>query len=97
MKYLVITKRRHIPLPASTMEPARHWIHEQITASKLDCCYGMPGGGISIANAKSHDELMRMLMSYPDARYVDYEIHPLCEIDIVFDEAEALAARGCGA
>jgi hypothetical protein len=97
MKYLVIARRRHVPLPVDTLEPTRLWIQDRVADHDLDCCYGMPSGGISIANANSRDELTDMLRDYPEAEYVDFEIHPLCDIDTVFTEAELLAERRAGA
>lgn len=97
MKYLVVARRRHIPLPVETLEPARQWIHDRVAGHEFDCCYGMPGGGISIANANSRDELTHLLRAYPEAAWVDFEIHPLCDFETVFSEAEALAAQGAGA
>ena len=92
MKFLITTKRRTNPLPVETMEPARNWINAKLRDGTLDCCYGLvTGGGVSIANAKSHEDLMKMLMEYPESRYVDFEVQDLCDVNVLFREAEALA------
>jgi hypothetical protein len=96
MKYLVVTKRRPNPLPVETMEPARDWIQVMLANGTLDCCYGLlNGGGVSIMNADSHDHLLKLLMEYPESRWVDFEIQGLCDINKIFQQAEELAvARG---
>lgn len=94
MKFLIVTKRRANPLPIETMEPARVWIKTMLQNGTLDCCYGfLNGGGISIMNAKSHEDLMRLLMEYPESRWVDFEIQGLCDINTMFEEAEKLAVE----
>ncbi len=92
MKFLVITKRRSSPLPVETMEPARDWINARLSDKTLDCCYGLlNGGGVSIMNADSHDHLAKLLMEYPESRWVDFDIHGLCDINELFRNAERLA------
>ncbi len=94
MKFLIITKRRASALPVETMEPARNWIKARLADKTLDCCYGfLNGGGISIMNAKSHEDLVKLLMDYPESRWVDFDIHGLCDIDMLFDHAEKLAVE----
>ena len=94
MKFLVVTKRRATPLPVNTMEPARKWIGDKLADRTMDCCYGLVnGGGVSITNANSHEQLMTILMEYPAARFVEFEITPLCDINALFTEAETLAAH----
>jgi len=97
MKFLVLTKRRPNPLPVEAMEPARKWVQTRLANKTLDCCYGLvTGGGVSIVNADSHESLMKTLMEYPVARYVDFEIHALCDIEALFEEAEMLAGAAAG-
>ncbi len=94
MKFLVITKRRPNPLPIETMEPARQWINAGLKDGTLDCCYGfLNGGGISIMNANSHEDLVKMLMDYPESRWVGFDIHGLCDINMLFEHAEKLAVE----
>ncbi len=88
MKFLAILKPRPTsdhPTPQA-YEAARKWIHARIADHTLDFAYNfIPRGGVCVINAETHEDGMRVLLSYPLAIHFDVEIHPLVDIDKAFE------------
>lgn len=79
------------------------WIQTKVDDGTFECVYAFPeGGGCSIGQNDSHEQLMEQLMDYPLSPFVDYEVHPLVELDAAFDRfipfvermTEQMAAAG---
>jgi muconolactone delta-isomerase len=92
MKFLITTKSRighnaHKPAdPQAVFQAAHAWNRSRIDDGTLDCVYGhLDGrGGASIANAESHEQLLSMIRSSPMYHYMDYEIQPLCDLELLW-------------
>ena len=57
----------------------------KLADGSIDCCYAYAGGGgFSITNADSHEELMDELLEYPLSGFVQYETRPLVGLDHAF-------------
>ncbi len=94
MKYLVTVKRRdNIPAPpeaiAGMLAAQREWIREKVADGTFDIAYGFPqgGGGISIVNADSGEELSEILIGAPVFAIADLTVQPLAEIDVTLGNA----------
>jgi len=87
MKYMILVKSRigtaaaKPQNPIKTFKEARDWNQAALDSGAFDCVYGLitGRGGLAIANAASHEDLMKLLRSSPMFHYVDYEIQPLCD------------------
>lgn len=103
MKYLLITRSRigtSVPKPAdpeTVFEAARTWNAARLEDGSFECVYGFADGrgGVTIANADSHEDLLRLVRSSPMYFYIDYEIQPLCDIQLLWDQ-QIRSARGQG-
>ena len=92
MKFLVIQK----PIAGATWpedrlafwESAKQWANNLLSDGTLDCAYNLPaGGGLGVVNASSHEQLTEILASNPGSAVVSYEIHPLSDVNHLFDLA----------
>ena len=79
------------------MEAARAWINARLADKTMDCCYGfMTGGGVSIMNADSAEEVAQLLMEYPAYMGSDWKVDPLCDINKNLDQVMAMIKRAAG-
>jgi hypothetical protein len=86
MKYLVIVRPGPMPPPVEVMRQAREWIQARLDDGTFECVYAFPeGGGVSIGEQGDGEQLMEALMDYPASPFVNYEVHPLVEMDAAFD------------
>jgi hypothetical protein len=86
MKYLVTVTPGPMPPPVEMVRSAQEWIQAKLDDGTFECVYAFPeGGGLSIGENSSHEELMEQLMSYPLSPFVEYEVHPLVDLDAAFD------------
>jgi muconolactone delta-isomerase len=86
MKFLVTVTPGPMPPPLDLVRASREWIEERLEDGTFECVYAFPhGGGISIGENDSHEELMERLMEYPLSPFVDYDVTPLVELDAAFD------------
>lgn len=84
MKFLVMVLPIPLPIPqeqgAELTQAAMAWIKERLEDGRIDCCYLFPdGGGLSISNAETHEELFDELLSYPLYPFFKFEFRPLCD------------------
>ncbi len=85
-------------LPPEMAEPlfqaAKAWLADRKNDGTLDVTHGFPeGGGLSIANAGSHEELMNTIRSFPLFPFIRWDIRPLVDINVSFDSAIAMFAK----
>jgi hypothetical protein len=86
MKFLVTVKPGPMPPPVEVVREARDWLQERLDDGTFDAVYAFPhGGGMSIGENESHEELMEELMEYPLSPFVVYDVQPLVEMDAAFD------------
>jgi muconolactone delta-isomerase len=97
MKYLVISRRRDgIPVPpdvvAGMLLAQRDWVQEKLDDGTFDCAYtfAQGGGGISIVNAESGEDLHRIATSSPLFGISNVELQPLADVSVLGDAAAAL-------
>jgi len=102
MKFLVITSSRigagvpKPPNPEATFEAAQQWNKARLQDRTLDFVYGFATGrgGVSIVNADCHEELLRIIKSSPVYHFMDYEIRPVCDLDLLWELQIASARAG---
>ncbi len=92
-KYLILMKhRREATPPADPIvadKAAREGLKAALADGRMDCVYQFADGrrAVSIVNAESAEAVWEMLTSYPLYSVQDYEVHPLVDIDFVFNKA----------
>ena len=98
MKFLVIRK----PRLGASVQPTSQLIRAQkegllaaIKRGDADCAYAfVGGGGISILNANTAEEVNQRLFGLPLGFFYEFEVHPLADYSKFMDTvAEALEAR----
>ena len=86
MKYLVIAKPGPMPPPVDAVRAAQEWLQARLDEGEFECVYAYPeGGGFSIGENDSPEQLMERLMDYPLSPFVSYEVHSLVDFDAAFD------------
>ena len=89
MKFLVIRKPRVGALVQPTSQTIRAHKEGLLAAVKrgeIDCTYAfVNGGGCSIANANSAEDLNQRLFSSPLGLFYEFEVHPLCDYSKFMD------------
>ena len=91
MKFLIITEPRG-NLPPDSAGPlfaaSKDWLAAKVKDGTLDSINGFPaGGGTSIANADSHEELMGTIRDFPLFAFVSWDVRPLVDINKSMDSA----------
>ena len=99
MKYLTLVKQGPIPpeqAPA-LLQATREWFAAMLADGTFDCVYGFPeGGGMSISNADSHEEMLQKMREYPLFFFSEFEVRPLCDINVTVDATLAAMQRMSG-
>jgi len=100
MKFLVIRKPRinSALVPTSkTIREHKDGVANAIKQKTIDCIYGLPGGGgsVAIANAESAEQLQDNLANTPLFLFSEFEIRPLTDYARYMDGvAAALEKQG---
>jgi hypothetical protein len=103
MKFLVTVTPGPMPPPPDALKAAREWIVVLGDDGTFEAVYAFPqGGGCSIGENDSHEQLMEQLMDYPLSPFVEYDVKALVELDAAFDRfidfvekvGEQMAAAG---
>jgi hypothetical protein len=85
MKFLVLARPGPMPPPVELVRSAQDWIDGRISDGRIECCYAFAGGGgFSVNQAESHEELMDELLDYPLSAFVEFEVRPLVGLDHAF-------------
>ena len=91
MKYLVITEPRgNLPpeMAVQLFEAARKWINEKVADGTIEVSYSFPaGGGATIGNADSHEDLMADMRAFPLFPFLSWDVRPLVDREASFDSA----------
>ena len=86
MKFLVSVRPGPMPPPVDLVRSAKDWIQARLDDGTFECVYAYPeGGGCSIGEYDSHEQLMELLMEYPISPFVEYDVKALVELDAAFD------------
>ena len=100
MKYLVITEPRgNLPpdIAARLFAQAQEWLRAKSSDGTLDFVHGFPaGGGVSVSNADSHEQLMEDIRAFPLFPFVSWDIRPLVNIDASFESAAEMFRKMAG-
>jgi hypothetical protein len=99
MKYLVIAKPGKVSPPPETLPALLDSFHEyasrNIAEGKVEAAHLFAaGGGFSVVNADSHEDLMDNLQQSPVGAFSDYEIHPLLDFDQGMDRIKGHVQAG---
>jgi hypothetical protein len=94
MKFLIFARPGPMPPPADLARAAQEWLHAKLDDGTFECVYGfLEGGGFSVGTAESHEQTMDLMLEYPLAPFVQYEVHPLVEVDDGFERLFAMLDR----
>lgn len=101
MKYLIIASPGLTPVPveqgADLLKAASVWIKGKLEDGSLDCHYSyFGGGGMGIANAESHAELLANILAYPLYPFFEWEVTPLMEYEGAYEEYAGFYQRMAG-
>ena len=100
MKFLIMGLPIPLPVPpeqgAELYQAAREWIGERLEDGRMDCAYVFAeGGGLSIVNAETHEQIFDELLSYPPYSFFKWEVKPLCDWEHTFGTiVEAFSRAG---
>jgi hypothetical protein len=86
MKYLVTAKPGPMPPPIELVRQAQEWLQARVDDDTFEAIYAYPqGGGCSIGENESVEQLMEQLLDYPLSPFVEFDVQPLVELDAAFD------------
>ena len=73
--------------PVAARKAAREEIKASLADGRNDCVYQFADGrrAVAIANAESAEAIWERLTSYSLYALQDYEVHPLVDVDFVFE------------
>ncbi len=81
-------KARPKEVAEQLFQAAKQWLDGKVRDGTLEILYGFPaGGGASISNANSHEELMRDIRDFPLFPFVSWDVRPLVDINESLDSA----------
>jgi hypothetical protein len=85
MKYLVIATPI-VPLTdQAILDEVDSWMGEQRDAGRITAAFGLVGGGgCSVMNASSHEELHQQTALSPIGAYLSFDIWPLIDLETTF-------------
>ena len=91
MKFLIMGKPGRTPIPPEhaigLLQAAKKWIDEHLANGRIDCHYHfLDGGGLSISNGDSHEDILDGLLTYPLYPFMSWEVKPLCEWKHSYDQ-----------
>jgi hypothetical protein len=94
MKFLILARPRSIPPPVELISSAQEWIEGRLSDGRIECCYAFAGGGgFSVSQADSHEQLMDELVDYPLFGFVEFDVRPLVGLDHSFKRFIETAER----
>ncbi len=98
MKFLVIRKPRvgaPVQPTSQTIRAQKEGLLAAIKRGEIDCTYAfVGGGGFSIANANSAEELNQRMFSSPLGLFYEFEVHALSDYSQFMDTvAQVLETR----
>lgn len=86
MKFLITVTPGPMPPPLELVRSSREWIQARIDDGTFEAVYAFPGGGgVSISENESHEQLMEELLDYPLSPFVEYDVKALVDRDAAFD------------
>ena len=92
MKFLLLVKNKEnapaLDDPFMATKAARDYLHQGMTDGLIECVYQFSSGNraMAIAEADTAEELWETLTTYPLYEVQDYEVHPLTDVDFVFEK-----------
>ena len=64
------------------LEATKKWVNDRLADGTLDSAYSFPaGGGFFIANADSHEDLMKIMVDFPLRPLSDFEVHAISDFN----------------
>lgn len=101
MKFLIIGSPGLTQVPieqgADLLKAGSAWIKGKIADGTLDCHYSyFGGGGMAIANAESHADLLADILAYPLYPFFEWEVTPLMEYERAYEEYAGFYQRMAG-
>jgi len=66
----------------SYLELSKQWVNARLADGTLESAYSFPaGGGFFIANADSHESLMKIMVDFPLSPLSDFEVHAISDFN----------------
>jgi len=73
--------------PLAAYEAAKEYFNAMLADGTLDCVYVfVTAGGVTIANADSHEELWEKITASPLFPFLEWEAHALADFSYTFDK-----------
>ena len=88
MKFLVLSKPCvGVPLPdnpeirLALFQATKQFVENMLADGRVDCAYNFVSGqgGVTIANADSHEQLFGRIAAYPLYPFYDWEVQPIVD------------------
>ena len=92
MKFLVLTKSRvgapPLPDPIAALQASKEYLDVMLADGSLDFVYQFASGhqAVAVVNAETAEEMWEKLTAYPLSPVQVYEVHPLADINYVFEK-----------
>ncbi len=76
---------------AMLFRAGKQWLEAKQADGTIESIYSFPaGGGVTVVNADSHEELMNVIRDFPLFPFLDWDVRPLVETSDSFDSAIAM-------
>jgi hypothetical protein len=94
VKFLTLVKPGPLPPPVDVMRASRKWLDAKLADGTFECVYGfVEGGGFSVGDRPSLEAQMELMLDYPLAPFVEYDVRPLMDLHAAIDRFTAAAER----
>lgn len=85
MKFLITAKPGPTPIPPERaidlLQASIDWLKAKIADGTIDCVYNFfGGGGFSIGNGDSHEEVLGNMLEYPLYPFFVWEVIPILDM-----------------
>jgi muconolactone delta-isomerase len=93
MKFLVLTKSlvgaTPLPDPIAALQASKEYLDAMLADGSLDFVYQFASGdqAVAVVNADSAEEIWKKLTAYPLSPIQEYEVHPLADVNYVFEKS----------
>jgi muconolactone delta-isomerase len=100
MKYLITAQAGQVPpeLGVDVYRAAKAWMNAKLADGSLDFHYVFADltGGLVIANADSHEEVLDRILDFPLYPFFQWEVDALCDWSHSYDKIIGLYQRLSG-
>jgi hypothetical protein len=88
MRFLVTAMPISPLTDVAVMDKLADWMRDQQQSGRITVAYGLVGGGCSVMEAATAEELHELTALSPIGAYLSFDIKPLIDLDASFSMAE---------